>query len=127
MAHVIGALSSLLVAGVLAAAPLQATLTGPSHSPRINKRWYYVVKVTQNGKPAHARMTAQIVDPLGGTHPVEFGPTTKKIVNWPIIGTYRDYIIWPPDSKGIPLKLRLTLVGAHGARAVVSYSVVPRA
>ena len=125
MAHVTNGLSSLLVAGVLATSPLHATLTGPTHSPRINKRWYYVVKVTQNGKPAHVKMTAQIVDPIGGVHPVEFGPTTKKIVNWPIIGMYRDYIIWPPDSKGIPLKLRITLVGTHGARAVVSYAVVP--
>jgi hypothetical protein len=115
------------MAGVLTTAPLKATLTGPSHSPKINKRWYYVVKVTQNGKPARVKMTAQIVDPIGGTHPVEFGPTTKKIVNWPITGTYRDYIIWPSDSKGIPLKLRITLVGARGAHAVVSYSVVPRA
>jgi len=93
----------------------------------INKRWYYVVKVTQSGKPARVKITAQIVDPLGGTHPVEFGPTTKKIINWPITGTYRDYIIWPTSSRGIPLKLRITLVGAHGTRAVVSYAVVPRA
>ncbi|HUK98263.1 MAG TPA: hypothetical protein VLV46_11450 [Gaiellaceae bacterium] len=121
------ALTSLLVAVVLAVAPLKATLTGPTHSPKINKRWYYVVKVTQNGRPAHVKMTAQIVDPLGGTHPVEFGPTTRKIVNWPVTGRYRDYIIWPSDSRGIPLKLRITLVGAHGARTVVSYAVVPHA
>ena len=127
MAQVIGALSSLLLAGVLATAPLKDTLSGPSHSPKINKRWYYVVKVTQSGKPARVKITAQIVDPLGGTHPVEFGPTTKKIINWPITGTYRDYIIWPTSSRGIPLKLRITLVGAHGTRAVVSYAVVPRA
>ena len=127
MAQVIGALSSLLLAGVLATAPLKATLSGPSHSPKINKRWYYVVKVTQSGKPARVKITAQIVDPLGGTHPVEFGPTTKKIINWPITGTYRDYIIWPTSSRGIPLKLRITLVGAHDTRAVVSYAVVPRA
>ena len=127
MAQVIGALSSLLLAGVLATAPLKATLSGPSHPPKINKRWYYVVKVTQSGKPARVKITAQIVDPLGGTHPVEFGPTTKKIINWPITGTYRDYIIWPTSSRGIPLKLRITLVGAHGTRAVVSYAVVPRA
>jgi hypothetical protein len=120
-------LSSIVAAVVLASSPLKATLTGPSHSPRINRKWYYAVKVTQDGKPAHVRMTAVIVDPLGGTHLVEFGPTTRKIKNWPIVGSYRDYIIWPSDSRGIPLTLRITLVGAHGARTVVKYSVVPRA
>lgn len=120
-------LSSVLAAVVLTVAPLKATLTGPTHSPKINTKWYYVVKVTQGGKPAHVRMTAVIVDPLGGTHLVEFGPTTKKIKNWPIVGRYRDYIIWPPDSRGVPLTLRITLVGAHNKRAVVKYSVVPHA
>ena len=127
MAQVIAALTTILAAAVVAASPLKATLTGPTHTPKINTHWNYVVRVTQGGKPAHVRMTAQIVDPIGGAHPVEFGPSTKKIVNWPITGTFRDYIIWPPSSRGIPLKLRITLVGTHGARTVVSYAVVPHA
>jgi hypothetical protein len=118
--------ASIVAATAMVASPLKATLTAPSHSPRINKHWNYVVRATEGGKPAKARLTAQIVDPLGGAHYVERGPTTQKIKSWPFTGVYRDYIIWPASSRGIPLTLRLTVV-AGSARKVIEYDVVPRA
>jgi hypothetical protein len=58
-------------------------------------------------------------------HPVEFGKSTKKITNWPIKGTFSDFIIWPPDARGIPLTLRITIrVGK--AKKVIAYHVTPR-
>jgi hypothetical protein len=77
------------------------------------------------GMGIRARLTMQVIDPLGTAHPVEFGPTTKKIVDWPIRGSYRDYAIWPPASRGYRLTLRAT-VKAKGATQTASYSVVPR-
>jgi hypothetical protein len=119
---VLAILSAAAALGV--AAPVKATLTAPSHTPKINVKWYYVVHVTRNGKPVAGKLTVQIVDPIGGVHPVEFGPTTKNIVRWPITGSFRDYIIWPRSSVGYPVKLRATVVGT-GYRKVVSYTVTP--
>lgn len=121
------ALVRLVLAGsLLVTAPLKVTLTAPGHTPKINVRWYYVVKATRGGKPVAARLTAQIVDPIGGRHPVEFGANTKKITNWPFTGRFRDYIIWPKESRGIPLKLRL-VVRSGGSTKVILYAVTPHA
>ncbi len=125
MAHL--ALLKIVLAGsLLLGSPLKATLSAPGHTPKINTRWYYVVHATRGGKPVAARLTAQIVDPIGGRHPVEFGANTKTITNWPFKGVFRDYIIWPPSSRGIPLKLRL-VVRSGGSTKVIIYAVTPHA
>lgn len=103
---------------------VKATLTAPSHAPKVNVKWYYVVRVTRNGKPVPGKLTMQIVDPVGGVHPVEYGATTKNIVRWPIKGTFRDYIVWPRSSAGFPVRLRATVLGT-GYRTTVSYTVTP--
>jgi hypothetical protein len=118
--------TAVLAGGLLAAAsPLTATLTAPTHSPKTNTRWYYTVRATQAGKPAAARLTAQIVDPIGGSHPVQFGSSTKNITNWPFTGRFRDFIIWPPSSRGIPLKLRV-VVKLGSAKRTLTFAVTPR-
>jgi len=118
-------LLKLVLAGTLAvAAPLKATLTAPGHTPKINTHWNYVVRATVAGKPVAAKLTAQIVDPIGGRHPVEFGANTKTITNWPFKGVFRDYIIWPASSRGVPLKLRL-VIRAGGSTKVITYAVTP--
>ena len=114
-----------LVAGTVAAGGVKATLTAPTHTPKVNTRWYYTLRVTDGGKPASARLTAQIADPLGGMHPVLFGATKKPITNRPFKGTFRDYIVWTAESRGVPLMLRLTVhVGA--AKKVLTYGVTAR-
>ena len=118
---------TLLAAVVLfLASPVRAVLTAPGHTPKINTHWNYTLRVTQAGKPVAARITAQIVDPIGGKHPVEFGKSTKNITNWPIKGAFRDFIIWPASSRGIPLTFRITVVAGKTTR-VVNYSVTPHA
>jgi hypothetical protein len=107
-----------------AATPTVA-LHAPGHTPKVNTHWNYSVTVRSNGKPAAARITAQIVDPIGGVHPVEFGASTKLIKNWPFKGTFRDYVIWPPESRKITLTFRLT-VKAGSTKKVIRYSVTPR-
>ena len=101
------------------------TVTAPGHSPKINVHWNYTVKVTVGGKPAAAKITEQIVDPLGTAHPVEFGKSTKNITNWPFKGTFADFIIWPASSRGIPLTLRIIVV-AGGVKKTVNYPVTPQ-
>jgi hypothetical protein len=110
----------------LAVALPHVTLTAPGHTPKINTHWNYVVRVTDGGKPVSARITAQIVDPIGGKHPVEFGKSTKTITNWPFKGVFRDFIIWPPSSRGVPLTFRIVVrVGSVGK--TIKYVVTPHA
>jgi hypothetical protein len=113
------------VATVLALAPLHVTLAAPTHTPRANVKWRYAVHATRAGRPVRARLTAQIVDPVGGVHPVLYANTRRKLVDWPFRGTFRDYVIWPGSSRGIPLTFRVTVVSG-GAKRVLHYRVTPR-
>src|SRR3954471_13729236 len=113
------------VATALALAPLHVTLAAPTHTPSANVKWRYAVHATRAGKPVRARLTAQIVDPVGGIHPVLYANTRRKLVNWPFNGTFRDYVTWAGSSRGIPLTFRLTVVSG-GAKRALRYRVTPR-
>jgi hypothetical protein len=115
----------------VALASLTLTFTAHGHAPPVGRssevgpHWSYVVTVARGGKPVRARLTMQIVDPLGSVHAVDVGPTTKPITNLPILGAYRDYMIFPPESRGVPLKIRVTVVSG-GVRRALTYVVTPR-
>lgn len=109
-----------------AAAPLHVVVTAPGHTPKTGVHWNYTVRATRDGKLVAGRLTEQIVDPVGGAHPVQFGKSTKNITNWPFKGVFKDYIVWPASSRGIPLRLRV-IVRAGTARKVVDYTVTPHA
>ena len=119
--------------GALAVALVSLTLTfsAHGHAPRIGQsseigpHWPYTVKVTRGGKPVAARLTMQILDPLGGVHAVDKGPTTEPITNLRIRGVYRDYMVFPPESRGVPLTIRVIAVSG-GTRKVLVYVVTPR-
>jgi hypothetical protein len=118
--------AKLVLAGLLlVATPTRVTLTAPTHTPRINVRWYYTVLATRDGKPAAGRLTAQIVDPIGDVHPVQFGTTTKNITNWAFTGRFRDFVLWPASSRGIPLRLRV-IVKVGTTKRTLTYAVTPR-
>jgi hypothetical protein len=122
------ALTLMAAAAVTTAAggtALHAALRGAGHAPKVGRHWPYTVEATAAGKAVRARLTVQIVDPTGTAHPVQFGATTKYVRNWPIKGVFRDYIIFPRESRGIPLVLRATVVARQG-RKVVRYGVTPR-
>jgi hypothetical protein len=105
---------------------LKVTLTAPNHAPKIKVHWPYTVRETVNGKAVAARLTVQIVDPIGGVNPVQFDATKKNITNWRFVGVFRDYVIWPAASRDIPLRFRVTVVTAH-AKKVLNYRVTPHA
>lgn len=114
-----------LAGGALAAGPLHATLTAATHTPKVGVHWRYSVHATIAGKPARARVTVQIVDPLGGKHPVGFGAKKGNVTRIPFRGTFRDFVIWPKSSVGFPLLFRVT-VTAGKAKRVIDYKVTVR-
>jgi len=114
-----------LSAAVGAAPPFRATLSAPTHTPKANAKWFYVVRATSGGKPVRATITSQIVDPFGGVHAVEFGDTHRFVTNRPFRGVFRDFVRFPPESQGIRLTFRVT-VRALGARRVLTYWIKAR-
>ena|SRR5438105_12269657 len=107
------------------AVALAVAFSAPGHTPRVNTKWHYVVRVTEHARPVRARLTVELVDPLGSAHPADVGETNRPITDYPINGVYRDYLTFPAASRGIPLKVRVSAV-AGGQKRVVIYSVVPR-
>ena len=119
-------MAAFLAALALASSPFKVTLTAPTHTPRVDVRWTYVVRAHDlAGKPLRARVTAQVVDPFGGVHPVEYGASTRKITNILFTGRFSDYVEWPSESRGFRLTFRVTV--ASGGKAVrLTYWVKPR-
>jgi len=131
-------LTLVLVGLVLVAVPvavgavgMKAVLKAPSAEPRVNVKWWYSIKVTDlKGRPLKATVTAKLIDPVGGVHSIDYGPSKppRPITNWPFKGTFRDYITFPPDSRGYPLRLRWTVkakIGAKTYRKVLTRKVTP--
>jgi hypothetical protein len=115
-----------LIPAMAVAATFKARLSAPTHTPKAGVKWWYTLRATNRaGKPIAARLTAQIVDPAGGTHYVQYDGTKRNIRNRRFRGVFRDYITWPASSRGIPLQLRLT-VKAQGAAITLRYRVTAR-
>jgi hypothetical protein len=106
----------------IAAGSLHVTLTDAGTKPKAGVHWPYKVVATWAGKPAKATVTAQIVDPLGGVHAVQFGANTKNVTRIPFTGTFKDYVIWPKDSVGYPLTFRVIVV-SHGVKKIAKTTV----
>jgi hypothetical protein len=122
--HALAALAATLA--LTAGAPFKATVSAPTHTPRVNTRWYYRVVVRNSaGRPLKARLTVQVVDPLGTAHPVQYDGTKQNIVNRPFKGVFRDYNIWPPSSRGFRLTMRVIVRTAKG-KVTLTYWVKPR-
>ena len=121
MKLVVVAVAALALQG----AAFKATFVGGGHTPVINTRWPYTIKVTDaKGKPLAARITAVVVDPIGGVHPVEFFANKKTVTNYAIKGTFKDAIIWPPEANGYAVTFKVTVrIGA--AKKVLTYVLTP--
>jgi hypothetical protein len=118
--------AALALPAVAGAAPvLRVTFSAPTHTPKANAKWFYVVHATRGGRPVRATITTQIVDPLGSVHAVEFGDTHRFVTNRPFTGVFRDFIRFPPEAQGIRLTVRVT-VKAGTARRVLNFWIKPR-
>lgn len=103
-----------------AAPAFKVVFTAPKHTPRVNERWPWSIRVTTAaGKPLPATISAVVVDPIGGVHPVEYGCCAKKFVtNVRIKGTFRDFVQYPLSAKGYRITFKVTVKTALGTRAV---------
>jgi hypothetical protein len=110
------------VAALSAATSLHVTLTTATTKPKAGVHWAYSVDARRGAKAARARVTAQIVDPLGGVHPVGFGAKKGNVTRVPFTGTFKDFVIWPKSSIGYPLKFRVIVVSG-GAKKIASTTV----
>jgi hypothetical protein len=81
---------------------------------------------TQAGKPLAGRVSAAIVDPIGGVHPVAYDCCDKKfITNVKFKGRFADIVKFPLSAKAFRLTFRVTVRTALGKR-VVNYWVKAR-
>ena len=97
-----------------------------THTPKVNVRWPWSITATSGGKPVAGTVTAQVIDPVGGVHAVEFGGVkTKFVTNVKFKGRFSDFVIYPPISKGVRVTFRVTVKTALGKR-VVNYWVQAR-
>ena len=104
----------------------RVSLSAPTHHPRVGPRWWYVVRATDlEGRPLQARLTAQVVDPLGTAHPTTVGTSKRKLVDYPFKGRYRDFAQWPAAARGFRLTFRVIVKAVGGARTL-TYWVEPR-
>jgi hypothetical protein len=103
-----------------AAPAFRVVFAATKHTPKVNERWNWSVKVTTSaGKPLAARISAVVIDPIGGVHPVEYGCCARKFVtNVKIRGTFRDYVQYPLAAKGYRVTFRVTVRTALGTKAV---------
>lgn len=117
-AFVLALLTFPLAAG--AAPGFKVVFTATEHTPRVNERWPWSIRVTTAaGKPLAATISAVVVDPIGGVHPVEYGCCAKKFVtNVKIKGTFRDFVQYPLSAKGYRITFKVTVKTALGTRAV---------
>jgi hypothetical protein len=107
-------------------AVFRASLSAPTHRPRVGPRWWYVVHaVDLLGRPLRARLTVQVVDPLGTAHAAQVGTTTKKLLNFPFTARYRDFVQWPAASRSFRLTFR-AIVNARGSSRTLTYWIRPR-
>lgn len=128
LAALVGLLTAGSSSGANRAPAFKATLTTAGHTPKVLKAWKYSVRVTDPaGHPIAARITSLIVDPLGGTHPVEFDGTGRNpyVKDYRFFGNFCDSITFPKSAAvGVTLTFRTVIVTAKG-RKVLSYAVTP--
>jgi hypothetical protein len=103
-----------------AAPAFKVTFRASTHTPRVNQKWIWSIKVTTlAGKLLPARISAVVIDPIGGVHPVEYGCCKNRfITNVRIKGTFRDFVQYPLAAKGYRVTFKVTVKTARGARAV---------
>lgn len=116
------ALAGILLAlapAATALVPFKATLKAPAANPQVDVKWWYSIKATDlKRRPIRATLTGKVIDPFGGVHPLDYGPSEPEvpITNRPFRGTFRDYITFPPESRGFVLTLRWTVKAKIGGK-----------
>jgi hypothetical protein len=91
---------------------VHATLSAPTHAPKVNKPWHYVVRVTNAGKPVAAIVHLQAL--FQGVAVGQIGRHAVKN------GVWSETIEWPPASVNQPLVFQV-LATALGQTVTINY------
>jgi hypothetical protein len=108
--------SSPLVKG--SSGPLSATLLPSTHNPKVNVKWPITVTATLSGKPAHATAFYEFL--FGGN--VVSTQYVSNNKHFSFTGHYSDKLLFPPDSVGEPLTLRV-VIRAAGHTVNLNWSI----
>ncbi|MGD1051825.1 MAG: hypothetical protein ABR947_12230 [Solirubrobacteraceae bacterium] len=98
--------SSPLVKG--SSGPLSATLLPSTHTPKVNVKWPITVTATLSGKPAHATAFYEFL--FGGS--VVSTQYVSNNKHFSFTGHFSDKLLFPADSAGEPLTLRVVIKAA---------------
>ena len=98
--------------------PLSATLLPSTHTPKVNVKWPITVTATLSGKPAHATAIYEFL--FGGA--VVSTQYVKSNKNFSFTGHFSDKLLFPPDSAGEPLTLRV-VIRAAGHTVNLNWSI----
>ena len=121
-------LVKLGVAGtLLLAAPVQARLSAPGHSPKIKTHWGYTVRRherRQARRPGSSPSRSSTRS--AGRTPSSSGRPRRTIANWPFKGAFSDFIIWPGELARHPAHGSASPSVAGDAKKVITTPREPR-
>jgi hypothetical protein len=101
-----------------ASGPLSATLLTGSHAPKVNVKYPITVTATLSGKPAHATAIYEFL--FSGS--VVSTQYVKNNKHFSFTGHYSDTLLFPADSAGEPLTLRV-VIRAAGHTVNLNWSI----
>lgn len=128
----IAAFAAALLIPAASAQAFVAKLEANGHHPKAGKTWPIKVSAHRdNGKPMRASAFYQFVfqgqvvrtcaaRPHGNHHKCVQGKPYK------FRGSYKDKLIWPKKSVGVPLTLRVVVHGRHAGTKKLNYKVTAR-
>ena len=97
---------------------LSATLLPGSHAPKVNVKYPITVTATLSGKPAHATAIYEFL--FGGS--IVSTQYVKNNKHFSFTGHYSDTLLFPADSAGEPLTLRV-VIRAAGRTVNLNWSI----
>jgi hypothetical protein len=99
--------------------PMQATLTGENHNPKINAKWSYTVTATDaNGKPLSGKIETAFT--YNGTVVGKESPYVHDFSG----GKITNQVTYPAQSLNEPIAIQVTVITSLGTK-VISWSVKP--
>ena len=105
--------------------PSCSNVVRTSCSQRARSSGFELLRYAPNSLQVSGTFQSLIPDPLGTAHVAEVGTSTRKLLNYPFTGRYRDFTQWPAASQGYRLTFRV-IVKAHGSARTLTYWVRPR-
>jgi hypothetical protein len=109
-----------------AAAGFVASLRAPTHHPRADVNWWITVSArTRSGAPLRATAFYEFVyqgQVVSTQYP---SPRTGATRNspWPFTGSFRDAVVWPRRSVGVPLTFRVVVRARGRGQVNLDYQV----